>query len=110
MEASHGISILVTLSVAEIYCERIFDLLKPSNTDLQIKQDENKGVYVAGLVEMTVANEWELNQIMQLGFRNRTVSKTHMNEQSSRSHCIVTVQFISNKTDQPVKHFCSLNT
>ena len=86
-------SLFVTVSAAEIYCERLRDLIEPSNVDLHIKEDSVKGVHMAGLVEMTVNNAWELHQTVRRGMANRTVCSTAMNAQSSRSHCIITIQF-----------------
>lgn len=38
----------VRLSVVEIYCERVRDLLYPDQDNLAIKQDASRGVYVEG--------------------------------------------------------------
>lgn len=92
-------SVFVAVSAAEIYCERIFDLLRPANADLQVKQSQEKGIHIAGLSEMEVKDETELNDAMQRAIANRTVSGTAMNQQSSRSHCIINI-WLGQHTDK----------
>ncbi|GAB4818979.1 hypothetical protein N2152v2_006025 [Parachlorella kessleri] len=79
----------VTLSVIEIYCERIKDLLAPSRDNLQVVQDKDRGVIVSEATELPVGSEAECVKLMELGLRNRAVSATAMNAGSSRSHCVV---------------------
>ncbi|KAI7845148.1 hypothetical protein COHA_001193 [Chlorella ohadii] len=89
----------VTLSVIEIYNERIKDLLDPSKDNLQaggtgwraVVQDPIRGITVAEATELPVAGERDCVELMQLGIANRAVSATAMNAGSSRSHCIIYV-------------------
>ncbi|EFJ40297.1 Kif5 kinesin, partial [Volvox carteri f. nagariensis] len=95
-----GADFQVILSVVEIYCERIRDLLEPSPAvsatagadNLQVKQDAVRGVYIEGATELGVTDEQQLVDFMTRGLAQRAVSATSMNEASSRSHCIVTVR------------------
>ncbi|GLC44581.1 hypothetical protein PLESTB_001321400 [Pleodorina starrii] len=99
-----GADFQVVLSVVEIYCERIRDLLEPSPgapgagggagtaDNLQVKQDAVRGVYIEGATELGVTDEQQLVDFMTRGLAQRAVSATSMNEASSRSHCIVTVR------------------
>lgn len=48
--------------------------------------------YVAGAVELEVANEDELAWLMSRGLAGRSVAATAMNSESSRSHCVVTIR------------------
>ena len=95
-----GINKRVVVEAAEIYCERVFDLLNPANADLQIKQSVENGVHIAGLVEIAVSDEAELNGVMQAAMENRTVGSTAMNAQSSRSHCIINIKLIQLNSGQ----------
>lgn len=86
------LSAQVSLSVVEIYCERIRDLLAPAgqNADnLAVLRNKVRGVFVAGATEIPVHNEEELIHHMKTGIANRTVAATGMNATSSRSHCVV---------------------
>ncbi|KAL4452306.1 hypothetical protein ABPG75_007968 [Micractinium tetrahymenae] len=84
-----GICLQVTLSVIEIYLERIKDLLDPSKDNLQVIQDPVRGITVAEATELPVANERDCVELMQRGIAARAVSATAMNAGSSRSHCVV---------------------
>ncbi|KAK9806816.1 hypothetical protein WJX72_003710 [[Myrmecia] bisecta] len=82
-------SFSVTLSVVEIYCEKIRDLLDTDNDNLAVVTDRARGIIVSRATELPVQNEQELVQHMQRGISNRTIAATAMNAGSSRSHCIV---------------------
>jgi len=69
----------VTVSVIEIYCERIRDLLNPGNDNLQVQQERLRGITVAHATEVPVGSEAELVQVMQQGISNRAVASTAMN-------------------------------
>jgi hypothetical protein len=42
------VPVQVRLSVVEIYCERIRDLLDPSRDNLQVKQDGGGAIFIEG--------------------------------------------------------------
>ncbi|KAF8056851.1 kin [Scenedesmus sp. PABB004] len=86
-----GAEFSVRLSVVETYCERIRDLLDPAADNLQVKQDSGGAMFVDGALEAQVGSEEQLVAVMRRGLAARTVAATGMNEQSSRSHCVVTV-------------------
>lgn len=69
----------VTVSVIEIYCERIRDLLEPGNDNLQVQQERLRGITVAHTTEVLVGSEAELVKVMQKGLANRAVASTAMN-------------------------------
>ena len=81
--------------------EKIKDLLDPKKTNLQVKDDKTKGLYVQDATEVYVGGTDEMLKIMEAGSLNRTVAATRMNATSSRSHSIflVTVQQKNTKTD-----------
>jgi hypothetical protein len=45
-ERSEGVNFIIKCSFLEIYNEQIIDLLNKSNTNLQLREDTKKGVYV----------------------------------------------------------------
>ncbi|KAK9819286.1 hypothetical protein WJX74_000555 [Apatococcus lobatus] len=79
----------LTMSIVEIYCEKIRDLLNLGNENLQVQQDKVRGVSLANAYEASISSEDQLMSIMQHGLSNRAVAATAMNTGSSRSHCIV---------------------
>jgi len=88
----------VKVSYAEIYMEKIRDLLNPEKVNLKIHEDKSRGVYIADLTEEYVSEESEVYQLMKLGSSNREVGSTNMNEGSSRSHSIFSLTLSQSNT------------
>jgi len=92
-ERKNEYDIQISISITEIYNEAIRDLLNPSGKDkldVRINQDGTCGV--PGLTETAVLNVDDVLQCIGDAQKNRATSTTDMNEQSSRSHSIVTVR------------------
>ncbi|ORC92506.1 C-terminal motor kinesin [Trypanosoma theileri] len=80
----------VTISVLEIYCENIRDLLhNDSKLSYEVKQGGPCGTYVTNLSEVPVKSPGDIYKIMERANRNRSEGQTNMNEHSSRSHMIL---------------------
>ncbi|MCO5566578.1 hypothetical protein L7F22_020255 [Adiantum nelumboides] len=77
-------------SFLEIYNEQITDLLEPSSTNLQMREDVKKGVYVENLREVAVHSVQDVVFLLLQGSANRKVAATNMNQESSRSHSVFT--------------------
>ncbi|KAI3809823.1 hypothetical protein L1987_19423 [Smallanthus sonchifolius] len=77
-------------SFLEIYNEQITDLLDPSSTNLQLREDVKKGVYVENLTEYEVHCVGDVLKLLSQGSANRRVAATNMNRESSRSHSVFT--------------------
>lgn len=87
---------LVRCSYLEIYNEDVFDLLVEQKKNvapekLDVKEDKNKGVFVAGLTQVIVQSIPEMEKQMLFGTNNRKTASTAMNAESSRSHSIFTI-------------------
>jgi len=82
---------LVRASYLQIYNEVISDLLKPERSNLLIREDKKKGVYVEGLSEWVVRSPAEIYGLMERGGATRATASTKMNEISSRSHAVFIV-------------------
>lgn len=83
---------LVRVSYLEIYNEEVVDLLgKNHEKHLEVKERPDIGVYVKDLSSVLCHNADDMERIMNLGNRNRSVGATQMNERSSRSHAIFSV-------------------
>ncbi|PON50882.1 Kinesin-like protein [Parasponia andersonii] len=98
-------------SFLEIYNEQILDLLDPSSSNLQIREDVKKGVYVENLKEIEVTSARDVIQQLIQGAANRKVAATNMNRASSRSHSVFTCIIESKWESQGVTHhrFARLN-
>ena len=77
-------------SFYEIYNERVLDLLAEGSNPagLSIREDQKRGVYVDGITESAVSSPADASRVLALGYRNRHVSSTAMNRDSSRSHAV----------------------
>ncbi|XP_058794320.1 kinesin-like protein KIF3B [Phymastichus coffea] len=96
---SKNIQYLVSASYLEIYQEEIRDLLQQDqNLRFELKERPDTGIFVKDLSSTVCKSAEEIQQLMTLGNRNRTVGATNMNEHSSRSHAIfiVTIEMDDN--------------
>jgi len=87
-KASPTMRFLVRASYLQIYNEVISDLLKSDRTNLPIREDKKKGVYVSGLSEWVVRSCEEIYGLIKRGASVRATCATKLNEMSSRSHAI----------------------
>jgi len=92
-ESQEETKYLVQCSYLEIYKEDVFDLLteKQRNTvpqKLDVREDQNKGIYVKDLKWIMVNSIEEMEKAMNFGNNNRKTASTKMNARSSRSHSI----------------------
>eukprot|EP00904_Undaria_pinnatifida_P001842 jgi/Undpi1/11659/HiC_scaffold_36.g13954.m1 len=89
------------VSMLEVYNESVKDLfVEPGRSSASankhdIRLDKRGKVYVEGLVECRVETLEEVEELVVLGGRNRTVGNNNVNEHSSRSHLVLQVQIAS---------------
>ena len=60
LAAPNEIEFTVAVSMIEIYMEKIRDLLDPTKTDLKIREDKKRGVYIEDNMEKYVTEESEV--------------------------------------------------
>ncbi|XP_047973668.1 kinesin-like protein KIN-12E [Salvia hispanica] len=98
-------------SFIEIYNEQILDLLDPLSSNLQIREDTHKGIYVENVTEVEVTSARDVIQQLIQGSVNRKVAATNMNHASSRSHSVFTCAIESKWESEGVTHhrFARLN-
>lgn len=90
-QADGDIEFTVRCSYLEIYMEKIMDLLDAKKTNLQVKEDKTRGLYIQDATEVYVSSTDEMMDVMNAGSANRSVAATRMNATSSRSHSIFLV-------------------
>jgi hypothetical protein len=66
----------VRASYLQIYNEVISDLLKPERTNLHIREEKRRGIFVEGLSEWVVRSSAEIYGLMQVG-RRRHLYEPH---------------------------------
>ena len=92
----------VEVSYMEIYCERVRDLLNPTNKqqgNLRVREHPLLGPYVEDLAKLVVESYDDIQNLMDEGNKARTVASTNMNETSSRSHAVFTIILTQQKYD-----------
>jgi kinesin family protein 3/17 len=84
----------VTMQYVELYNEHIRDLLGCPDSDhpLAIHEDSTKQFYVQGVQIRTVETIQDLFRYQREGAQHRVTRQTRMNEESSRSHSILTLR------------------
>ncbi|XP_069578137.1 kinesin-like protein KIF16B isoform X2 [Brachyistius frenatus] len=90
------------VSYLEIYNERVRDLLRRKSTqtyNLRVREHPKEGPYVEDLSKHLVQNYSDVEELMEAGNINRTTASTGMNDVSSRSHAIFTINFTQAKFD-----------
>ena len=95
---------LVRVSYLQIYNETVSDLLKPERTNLNIREDKKRGVFVEGQSEWVVRTPSEIYGLLERGAQLRATGSTKMNELSSRSHAVFTIiiEHSTTEDDEPV--------
>eukprot|EP00899_Mesostigma_viride_P008041 jgi/Mesvir1/17238/Mv07651-RA.1 len=82
---------LIRCCYIEIYNEEIRDLLSKNHKErLQLKDRPDTGVYIQGVSQIVCKDAAEIDKLIQQGRKNRSVGETLMNQDSSRSHSILT--------------------
>jgi kinesin family protein C2/C3 len=84
----------ITVNLLEVYNEEIRDILIESHEKLDIRQGEF-GNFVPGLTTVTVTCLQNVIDLLSVADRNRSSASTNMNEHSSRSHMMLTVNITS---------------
>ncbi|XP_057420290.1 kinesin-like protein KIN-14C [Lotus japonicus] len=113
-------------SILEIYNETIRDLLSsnrssgidqtriensvPSKQQYTIKHDAQGNTHVSDLTIVDVCSVNEISSLLQQAAQSRSVGRTQMNEQSSRSHFVFSLRIsgINENTEQQVQGVLNL--
>ncbi|GAM26438.1 hypothetical protein SAMD00019534_096130 [Acytostelium subglobosum LB1] len=98
-----GTEFTIKCSFVEIYMENIKDLLNPKNTNLKIRESKTNGIWIEGLTEEFVGDDQEILDLIALGEQSRSVSKTNMNQRSSRSHSLLILTIEQKSRDGSIK-------
>uniref|UniRef100_A0A1J3IJ03 Kinesin-like protein n=1 Tax=Noccaea caerulescens TaxID=107243 RepID=A0A1J3IJ03_NOCCA len=118
---SQGWKYELQVSMLEIYNETIRDLLSTNKEAVRtdngvspqkyaIKHDASGNTHVVELTVVDVRSSREVSFLLDHAARNRSVGKTAMNEQSSRSHFVFTLKIsgFNESTEQQVQGVLNL--
>lgn len=93
-DSPENITYQIKFSIIQIYKEVVYDLLS-GEKDLKVKESPAKGIYVEGLSEFFIDNIENFMELLELSQKQRIVSGTNLNSQSSRSHTIFMLELTS---------------
>ncbi|GLJ39426.1 hypothetical protein SUGI_0805230 [Cryptomeria japonica] len=105
---SQGWNFKMQASMLEIYNETIRDLARANSHDAGkqhvVKHDASGNTFVSDLTIVEVTTWEEVSSLLNQAAQSRTVGRTAMNEQSSRSHCVFTLRIAGSNenTEQQV--------
>ncbi|EAY79261.1 hypothetical protein OsI_34377 [Oryza sativa Indica Group] len=115
---SQGWKYKMQASMLEIYNEAIRDLLATHRTTIQdggaskysIKHDAYGNTHVSDLTIIDVSSINEVSSLLKRAAWSRSVGRTQMNEESSRSHCVFTLRIfaVHEGTNQQVQGVLNL--
>lgn len=90
----------VTCSYLEIYNEELTDLFGEVNNDQKLEiMNDGDGTIVKGLTEKLVKTPDDVLSLIRKAVQYRRIGETKLNKQSSRSHCIFSVNVYCTKND-----------
>ena len=89
----------VAVSYFEVYCEKIRDLLNPSQDNMKIRESKENGYSISELTEVFCGAVGDVLKVINTGKANRASAPTLMNAESSRSHSILTI-LVTQKNDE----------
>lgn len=91
-------SFSLSISMLEIYNEKIQDLLIPiakrPKGGLKVRENNKLGVFVEDLTKREVQSYAEIEEVIELGNKHKTLGATLMNATSSRAHTIITLELV----------------
>ncbi|VDN12076.1 unnamed protein product [Dibothriocephalus latus] len=93
---SYSVAFQVTVSMMEIYSEKVRDLLSAKlkeQAGLPVRQSASGGFFVQDLKKVPVGSYADIEQRMEQGIANRTIAATNMNASSSRAHTLMCITF-----------------
>ncbi|XP_010422415.1 PREDICTED: kinesin-like protein KIN-14D [Camelina sativa] len=124
--STQGWKYKMQVSMLEIYNESIRDLLMTNRTiaiesvrgdssstsgrQYTITHDANGNTHVSDLTIVDVCSIGQISSLLQQAAQSRSVGKTQMNEQSSRSHFVFTLRIsgVNESTEQQVQGVLNL--
>ena len=80
----------LNVSFYEIYCGKLFDLLNKRSL-IHAREDAKQRVKIQGVVEIPAGSVEELMSIIKFGLNERTTGTTAANNDSSRSHAVLSI-------------------
>lgn len=122
-EKDHSKTRQLQVSCAEIYLDRVYDLLDPQHSEVTLRVDEKgdlnmrakteldsetKAVTTQGLKTELITSMAALEELMQIAVARRAVGTSTTHSRSSRSHAILRVEIVDEELVAARKQFDKL--
>ena len=79
--------------------EKLRDLIDSNKSDLKIRSDKKRGVFIEDLTENYISSPEEVYKLIERARNLRAVAATNMNERSSRSHLLFIITISQNNLE-----------
>eukprot|EP01060_Flectonema_neradi_P030151 TRINITY_DN430_c1_g2_i1.p1 TRINITY_DN430_c1_g2~~TRINITY_DN430_c1_g2_i1.p1 ORF type:complete len:1263 (+),score=360.11 TRINITY_DN430_c1_g2_i1:84-3872(+) len=86
-EEQPDVTYRITASMIEVYMEKVYDLLNHKNI-LPIRGDLQRGFAVQGSKRKEVKSYKDINKLLKIGAKEKTIAETQLNKDSSRAHTL----------------------
>ncbi|KAI9294647.1 kinesin-domain-containing protein [Neoconidiobolus thromboides FSU 785] len=107
VSSEEEVELELKVSYLELYNEDLFDLLNggvgAGKSNVAIREDKKGRIIWSGAKEVIVASSQDVWNLLQEGSTRRSVASTKMNQNSSRSHAIFSINLIQTKTKNQMK-------
>ena len=87
-KAYQNIQFRIKVSLTQLYMQKLRDLLDMNKSDLKIRSDKKRGVFIQDITEKYISSPDEVYQLIDIARNCRSIASTNMNQRSSRSHMI----------------------
>ncbi len=78
-KAYENIEFRIKVSLTELYMEKLRDLLDQNKTDLKIRSDKKRGVFIEDITEKYISSPDEVYQLIEIARNCRAIASTNMN-------------------------------
>lgn len=98
-ERSQEVEYTLRVTCVEIYNEQVRDLFDPRKESLAVRSTAEHGFFLENATVMECVTAKEIVRVVKMAALNRMKSSHQLNDQSNRSHCLVTIYIDSNPLD-----------
>ena len=102
--SKNNLKISCRASFAEIYNEQVKDLLNPKSGNLMVRWNPETGFFVENQIIVECTTLDDLIAVLAEGHRNKSMGSHALNSDSSRSHCLLSIQITSEIIDPEDGH------
>jgi kinesin family protein 5 len=77
--STENIEFRIKVSLVELYMEKLRDLIDSNKSDLKIRSDKKRGIFIEDLTETYISSPEEVYKMIGKARNNRAIAATNMN-------------------------------